>query len=166
RIVRVLVVHIVFAGIDNGQLPELRNVHGFVEHALPERALAKETNANSAIAELLGRKRGASGDGSAAADDGVGAEVSCGRIGDVHRTALTAAVALLFAEQFGKHAVGFSALGEAMTVPAVRAGDVVVRPKRFADSDGDSFFALVEVRQAGHERAQVEIVGVFLELAD
>ena len=53
-----------------------------------------------------------------------------------------------------------------MPVPAMRAGDVVVGAQRLADSHGDGLLALVQVREAGHERAQIEIVGVLLELAN
>src|ERR1700722_15532894 len=48
----------------------------------------------------------------------------------------------------------------------MRAGDVVVDIQRFADADGDGFFAAVEMRQAGHERAGVEFVDLLLEMAD
>ena len=49
---------------------------------------------------------------------------------------------------------------------AVRARDVVVRSQRLADADGDRFLADVQVREAGHQRARVEIVDPFLEQAD
>ena len=166
RVVGIFVVHIVFAGVDDRQLPELGHVHGFVEHALAQRALAKEADANPAVAELLGRKCGSGGDRGAATHDGVGAEISRGGIGNVHRSAFAAAVAGLFAEQFGKHAVWLGALGQAMTVAAMRAGDVVIRSQRFTNSHGDGLFAFVEVGETGHKRAQIEVVGVFLELAD
>src|SRR5689334_21856498 len=53
-----------------------------------------------------------------------------------------------------------------MTVAAVGAGDVVVGAERFANSHGHGFFAFVEMSEAGHKGAQVEIVGVLLEFAD
>ena len=46
-------------------------------------------------------------------------------IGDVHRPALAVTVAGRLAQQLGKHAVHLRALGQAMPVPAVRAGDVI-----------------------------------------
>src|SRR5581483_11935872 len=45
------------------------------------------------------------GDGHAAADDGVCAEVADGEVGDVHRTAATATVAVVVAEQFADGAI-------------------------------------------------------------
>src|SRR5260370_4215172 len=164
RVVGIFVIHIVFAGVDHAELPELGDVHDFIEDALPERAFAQQADANSAVANLLGRKCRARGNARTAADDGIGAKISRGRIGNVHGSALAAAVAGLFAEQFGKHAIGLRALGEAMTMAAMRAGDVVIGPQRFADSHGDGLFTFVKVGEAGHKRAKVEIVGVLLEL--
>src|SRR6266699_2997738 len=98
RVVRIFVVHIVLADVNHWQFPELRHVHDFVEDSLPQRALAKKADTNSAIPELLGRKCRAGGDTRAAADDRVGPKISCSRIGNVHRSAFAPAVAGLFAE--------------------------------------------------------------------
>src|SRR2546423_14975793 len=97
-VVSIFVVHVVFAGVNDRKLPELRNIHGFVEHSLTESALAKEADADSAIAKLFGGKRRTGCNRRAAADDCVGPEVSCSRIGNMHRSALAPAVAGLFAE--------------------------------------------------------------------
>ena len=53
-----------------------------------------------------------------------------------------------------------------MAVTAVRAGDVVVVPQRLADADGDGFFADIQVREARHQRAGVQIVHLLLEQAN
>ena len=53
-----------------------------------------------------------------------------------------------------------------MAVTAVRAGDVVVVVQRFADADGNRLFTDVEVREARHQRAGVEIVDPLLEQAN
>ena len=53
-----------------------------------------------------------------------------------------------------------------MPVAAMRAGDVVVAAQRLADADGDGFLADVEVREARHQRARVEIVDLLLEQAN
>src|SRR6266853_2609867 len=116
REVRVLVVAVVLADEDHRQLPDLREVHLFVEQALAERAFAEEAHCDLAGLLVLGGERGAGRNAGAAADDGVGAEVAGVGIGNVHRAALALAVAVLFAEQLGKHAVGRRAFREAMAV--------------------------------------------------
>ncbi len=50
-----------------------------------------------------------------------------------------------------------------MPVAAMRAGDVVVAAQRFAHADGDGFFTDIQMRQAGHERARVELIYIFFE---
>ena len=87
-------------------------------------------------------------------------------VGDVHRTALAAAIAGLLAEQLGEHAVDGGALGEAVPVAAMGRGDVVVPPQRLACADCDRLLTDVEVREAGHLRAAIEVVHRLLERAD
>ena len=114
----------------------------------------------------LGGKCRARGDSDAAADDGVSAQVAGGGIGDVHRSALAAAIAGFLAEQFGEHAIGRRSFGQAVSVAAVRAGDVIVDAQSFANSHGHGFFAAVQVGQSGHERAGVELVHLLFKQAD
>src|SRR5271165_566594 len=49
---------------------------------------------------------------------------------------------------------------------AVRAGDVVRDVQRFADTYRNRLFPTVEMREAGHERAGVELVDLLFEQAD
>ena len=83
----------------------------------------------------------------------------------MHRAAFAAAVAGLLAQQFGEHTVQRGALGQAMAVAAVRAGDVIVLPQSLADSDGNRLLANVKVGDARHARAGVELVGRLLKRA-
>src|ERR1700694_2499392 len=53
-----------------------------------------------------------------------------------------------------------------MPVSAVGAGDVVVRLQRLANAQRYRFLALVKVRQARHQSAEVKIVGALLEFPD
>ena len=46
---------------------------------------------------------------------------------------------------------------------AMRAGDVIIAPQRFADSDGDCFFADVKMRKARHHRARIQLIHLFFE---
>src|SRR6056297_136390 len=165
-VVGVLVVHVVLAHVHDRQLPELRHVHHFVQQALAQRALAEEADGDVAVAAPLGAQGGAGGDAGAAADDGVGAQVAVLLVGDVHAAALAAAVAVAAAEQLGEHPVQRGALRDAVTVAAVGAGDRVLAAQRLAHADRDRLLAGVHVRQAGHARGEVEVVGVLLEDAD
>ena len=47
-------------------------------------------------------------------------------IGDVHRAAAAAAIAVFLAEELGEHALRIGALGDAVAVAAMRRGDLVV----------------------------------------
>ena len=58
------------------------------------------------------------------------------------------------------------ALRQAMPMSAMRAGDVIVAAQRFANAHGDGFLTDIQVSEAGHERAGVEIVDLLLEEAD
>src|SRR4029077_3906241 len=97
---------------------------------------------------------------------GVCAHVTRRGIGDVHRSALAPAVAGFFAQKLRKHPVWRRPLGQAMTVPTVRAGDVVVRAQRFANTYGHRFLANVKMGQAGHQGPGVQIVHALLEQPD
>src|SRR2546427_9630484 len=74
--IRVLVVLIILTDIDHRELPERRHVHDFVQQPLTERAIAKETNRHLISAVHLRRHRRAGSHSSAAADDGVVAEIA------------------------------------------------------------------------------------------
>src|SRR5579863_10422676 len=92
RVVRVLVVEIVFADVDHGQLPQLRQVHHFIERSLPERAFAEKADCYAVRFQMLRSEGRAGGDSHAATHDRVRAQVaSCG-IGNVHGPAFAAAI--------------------------------------------------------------------------
>jgi hypothetical protein len=120
-VVRVLVVHVVLARVDDRQLPQLRHVHLFVEHTLAKRALAEEADRHAIVLQILRRERGAGSDAGTAANDRIGAKVAGLRIGDVHRAALALAVARLLAQELGEHQMRLRALGETVPVAAMRA---------------------------------------------
>src|SRR4029077_5027916 len=68
---------------------------------------------------------GPAGEGRPAADDAVGAEHALGQVGDVHRAALAVAAAGLAAVDLGHHLADVHALGDAVAVAAMGAGDGV-----------------------------------------
>src|SRR6516164_5610782 len=53
-----------------------------------------------------------------------------------------------------------------MTVPAMRAGDVIIGAQRLADPHRHRLFPDVKVSQPRHKGARIEIVDPFLEQAD
>ena len=87
-------------------------------------------------------------------------------IGNVHGAAFAAAVAGFFTEQLSEHFVERCAFGNAMAMAAVGAGDVIVLAQRFADADGDGFFANVEVGEPRHLGAEIELIDLFFEQPD
>src|ERR1700732_4996452 len=99
---RVLVIEVVLADVNYGQLPELRHIHHFVEHALSQCTFAEEAHTEPPIAQALGGECGAGSDSSAAGHYCVCAQVAGSRVGDMHRATFAAAVSRLLAQQLGK----------------------------------------------------------------
>src|SRR2546422_8899052 len=127
QIMRVFVVEIVFTDVDHRQFPELSEVHNLIEDALAEGPLSKKTDCDPVRAVTFCGKRSTRGDTDTPGHDGVGAEISGGGVGNMHRTTLASAIASFFAKQFSEHPIRRSALGQAMAMPAMRTGDVIVR---------------------------------------
>src|SRR3954454_12178649 len=111
--VRVLVVEVVLADVDDGQLPERGHVHDLVEEPLSERSVPEEADCDAVRAEPLRSEGRAGGDPRRSADDCVSPEIPMRVIGDVHRAALAPAVALLLAEQLAEHPLDVRALRNA-----------------------------------------------------
>src|SRR5262249_30184615 len=137
RVVRVLVVEVVLADINYGQLPKCRHVHDFVKQALSKRSITEETDGYLSGTEPLGRESGSGRNAGTSTDNGISPEIARIRVGDMHRTALALAVTGFFAEQLGKHAIQRSSFGQTVPVAAMRARDVVVGIERFTNPDGD-----------------------------
>src|SRR5579872_548162 len=84
RVMCVLVIQIVFADVDHRQLPELGEVHHFVERSLAERAFAEEADRDFAITQSLGGERRAGGDSNAASNNRIRSQIAGRGIGNVH----------------------------------------------------------------------------------
>ena len=80
--------------------------------------------------------------------DAVGAEQPDRLVVEMHRAAATAADAVGLAEQFRHHAAGIGALGERMSVAAMRRRHPVGPAKMGADSDAGRFLADIEMQKA------------------
>src|SRR6266852_1152050 len=115
---------------------------------------------------MLGGKSRAGCDSHTAADNGICSEVAGRGIGDVHRSALAAAIACFLAQQLGEHPIRSGPLSQAVAVSAMCAGDVVVPAQRFADAYRDRFLAAVEMRQARHQCPRVKFVHLLFKHAD
>src|SRR5215469_4723110 len=165
-IMRVLVIKVVFADVDNRKLPELGQVHHFVQGSLAEGAFSKEADGDPVASQALGGESCAGRNAHAAPDNGVGSKIARVRIGNMHRSALSAAISGFLAQQFGEHAIRRCALRQTVPVPAMRARDVVIPPQRAASADGNGFFPAVQVRQSGHERPRVQLVHLLFEQTD
>src|SRR5438552_1529150 len=93
EVVRVLVVEVVLADVEDRQRPQRCHVHDLVQDPLAERALADEAHGDLVGAAALCGEGGAGRDPGRAADDRVRAQVAVRVVGDVHRAAFALAIA-------------------------------------------------------------------------
>src|SRR5579884_1101569 len=164
-VVCVLVVHVVFTDVDDGELPERSHVHCFIKHPLTERPITKETDGDLVGAAHFDRHGRSGRDTCAATDDSIRAKISGILVGNVHGTALASTIASLLAQQFSIHAINGSAFRQTVTVTAMGAGDVVIAAQGFADANGNGLLPDIEVSETGHFRAQVEFIDMLLKEA-
>ncbi len=156
-------VLIFLAEVDRRQSPQPGHIGRLVEYPLIQRAVAEKTARHlSSAANLAGIGR-AGGDADASADDAVRAQNAEVEIGDVHRAALAVTITRGLAQEFGHHRRRLAAFGEAMPVPAMRAGNVVVAPERGTRADRHGLLADVHMRRAPHPTLHVQFARMFLE---
>ena len=151
---------------DRGQVPDLGEIVAFQGGALVGCAVADEGDGDAAGLQGLGGQRGAADQRRAAADDAVGAHHALGQVGDMHRAALAAAQTVAPAEDLGHHAVDVAALGDAVAVAPVGAGDVVAVVQVDAHADGGCFLPGVEMDESGNAAFGKLAMHTLLELAD
>jgi hypothetical protein len=151
---------------DRRQFQHHGHVHRLEGGALVRATVAGERHRNGVAAEGLGSERRADGERRAAADDTVGAEHAAVEIGDVHRSAFAAAQPGLPREQLLHHQGRVAALGDAVAVPAMGAGDLILRPQMHADADRRRLLAGVEMDKARYAAFRELVLHAFLELAD
>ena len=118
-------VTVVLEHEEDRQLVDGREVHRLERRALVERAIAEECYGDTAGLALLRGERGAARERRPSTDNAVGAQHALADVGDVHRAALAFAQAALAAEDLLHHAIDIAALADAVTMPAMGAGDVV-----------------------------------------
>jgi hypothetical protein len=84
----------------------------------------------------------------------------------VHRSALAAAQPLLAPVDLLHHGIGVAALGDAVAMATVSAGDAVLVREMHADADGGRLFARIEMDEARDLTGGKFEVQAFLEIAD
>ena len=143
-----------------------RHVHDLEHQPLIERAVAEETGGHLFRPPRLGRQRGPGCEREAAADDAVGPEIAVGGVADVQRAAAAAAIAVAAPEDLRHEPVAVCALGEAMPVATVAAGDIVRRFQRGTDTDRGGLLAGAQMNQAGNLAAEIQPAHLLLEPAN
>jgi hypothetical protein len=134
---------------DHRRRPQHRQGQRLVEGPRRDRALAGERHGDRAGAASSGRQTGADRDRQPRADDPVGTEDAEARVGDVHRAPLAVAGSGGAAEKLRHHRHRVGSLGQAVAVPAVRRGDVVVLLERRADPACHRLLTDRDVDEAG-----------------
>src|SRR5205823_553267 len=135
---------------DRRQFQHHRHVHRLEGGALVRAAVTGERDRNGAAPQGLRGERRADDQRRAAADNAVGAEHAAVEIGDVHRAALATAQPALLGEEFLHHQNRVAALGDAVAVAAMGAGDVVLGTKMRADAHSRGLFPGIEMNKAGN----------------
>src|SRR5262252_4225292 len=143
-----LAVAVVLEYEDGGQPQHDGKVHRLEGRALVRSAVAGEGDRDVLRSKGLRRQCRAAHQRRTAAHDSVGPQHAAVEIGDVHRTALAAAQAAVPGKQLLHHRLDVAALGDAMAMAAMGAGDVVAVAEVHAHADRRGFLAGVEVNEA------------------
>src|SRR5271156_549871 len=118
-------IEIILANIDHRKLEKLCKIHHFIQHTLTERAFPEETYCHATVSKSASRKCRACCNAGATAYNRVRSQVPRGRVCNVHGPAFALAVPRLLPQQLGEHFIRGSAFRQAMSMAAMRAGDVV-----------------------------------------
>ena len=130
---------VVLAHEQHRQLVEHRPVQPFEERPAIDRAVAEHAGRDRVRLLHLQALRGADRDRDAARHHAVRAEHADGKIRDVHRAALAAAIAVRAAVKLRHHALRVGALGDGVAVAAMVRRDAVVDAQIDADAGRDRF---------------------------
>ena len=158
-------VEVIFADEHDREMPYRREVERFVERTLIGRSVAEEADADLIGLAHLDRKPHTSAQAMTRAYNTVCAKDAEIQIGDVHRTAAALAVAALLGVELGHHALEVTALGDHMTVAAVRARDIVILAQAGAGGGRNRFFTDVQGAEAGDFGFGVKLVDLRFKLA-
>ena len=101
-----------------------------------------------------------------AAYNAVGTQHSDGKIRNVHGAASAVAKAGLLTVNLRHHPVNIRALGNAVSMPAVRGFDQIILPQGSADTGGNGLFPNVQMHKSGKLLVQIVPLHAFLKAAD
>src|SRR6188474_2559098 len=163
---RVLAVTVVLEDEDCGHLQDDGHIHGFEHRPLVRAAVAAKRHTDPPVPAIPAGDGCTHGNWRSAADDRVRAEHPTRRIGDVHRAALAVAEPVPAPVDLEHHAGHVAALGDAVTVSAMRAHHVVAIVEMCADADGNRLLPGIEVGKSGNLTRRDLDVQALLELTD
>ena len=157
---------VVLAHEDQRQPPERREIHGLVEDASLNRAVAEEDDHYRAVAARSCREGAAQRDRDVAADDAGRAHEPVLRVDEVHRAAEAPAQAGVAAEQLGQQPIERRALGDRVAVRPVPRVHGVVVAQLAAHGSRDALAADAQMDQALDLAGPHEHADLLLEEAD
>src|SRR5215831_635813 len=134
---------VVFTDEKSGKFPNGSEIEGAVEGAFIGGPIPKEGYRHPITLRQLGSERSASSNRHASTHDPVGTEHADAEIGNMHGAALAVAITVTAPKQLGHHEFQVGALGDGMSVPTVRADDLVVPAQGSTDTHRDGFLAQV-----------------------
>src|SRR5690606_8780835 len=162
-------VLVVLAVVDDRQVPDGSHVQRLVERALVGRTVAEHHNADLVGTAQLDAQADAYGDGDAAADNAVRAEVVALDVRNVHRAAAPPAEARLLAHELGHRRLDVVAAppGDNVPVAAVVVEQVVIAgTQRVGRAHRRGFLPDAQVHRAVNLAEGVQLLGLLLERAD
>src|SRR5262245_3826919 len=159
-------VAVVLADEDHGQLPEGGEVERLVELALGHRAVSEVAEYDLVATLVLDGESRPGGQGQVRAHDTVAAQEVDALVEEVHRAALALGKPVPAAEEFGHHAPGIGALGDAVAVLAVGRDHVVLRAYHRGGTYCHRLLADVEVEKPADLAQSVHLGGLFLEASE
>ena len=157
---------VVLAHEQHRQLVEHGPVQPFEERPAIDRAVAEHAGHDRVGLLHLQALRGADRDRDAAGDHAVRAEHADGKVRDVHRAALAAAIAARPAVKLQHHALRLGALGDRVAVAAMVRGDAVVLAQIGADAGRDPLLPDRDMQRPGDFAGLVRLERGLLEGAD
>ena len=150
-------VEVVLADKEDGELPQRREIEGFVEEPLCGGAVAEEAGGEPLPAAHLVGKRQPDGQRYAPRDDGIAAVKARRRVEDMHRAAPASAAPFALAVHLRHQGAGRYAARQRMAVLPVGRDHGVVRREGLHDADGVRLLADIEVEKAADLAGAVKL---------
>jgi hypothetical protein len=159
-------IAVVLAHEDDRELPQGGQVEGFMRMATGQCALSKEAQHDGVTFLVLDREGQAGRQGQVPTNNRVSAHEVPLSIHQVHGAAPALAQARRFPEELGHHLAGIRPPGQAMTMLAVGADNIIIPAERGCCSHRHCLLTDVEMEKAGNLRQGVHLRRFFFESAD